>query len=74
MIPQCRGEESSLHLKDSMGPARARKSRKLAVALRAAGHEVIETREPGGTATERRFAESCWIRDLPGWILWRRWH
>ena len=25
--------------------------RKLAVALRAAGHEVIETREPGGTAT-----------------------
>jgi dTMP kinase len=33
------------------GTGKSTQMRKLAVALRAAGHEVIETREPGGTAT-----------------------
>ena len=34
-----------------MGRARARRLRKLAAVLRAAGHKVVETREPGGTLT-----------------------
>jgi dTMP kinase len=33
------------------GTGKSTQMRKLAVALREAGHEVIETREPGGTAT-----------------------
>jgi dTMP kinase len=33
------------------GTGKSTQMRKLAVALRAAGYEVIETREPGGTAT-----------------------
>jgi dTMP kinase len=33
------------------GTGKSTQMRKLAVALRAAGHKVIETREPGGTAT-----------------------
>jgi len=33
------------------GTGKSTQMRKLAAALRAAGHEVVETREPGGTAT-----------------------
>jgi dTMP kinase len=33
------------------GSGKSTQMRKLATALRAAGHEVVETREPGGTAT-----------------------
>jgi dTMP kinase len=33
------------------GTGKSTQLRKLAAALRAAGHEVVETREPGGTAT-----------------------
>jgi dTMP kinase len=37
------------------GTGKSTQMRKLAAALRAAGHKVVETREPGGTATGEKF-------------------
>ena len=48
------------------GTGKSTQMRKLAAALREAGHKVVETREPGERRPERKSAKCCLIRARPG--------
>ena len=56
------------------GTGKSTQMRKLAGVLRAAGHKVVETREPGGTATGEKARRVLLDSSTKGLRRWRRWH
>ena len=55
------------------GTGKSTQLRKLAAVVRAAGHKVVETREPGGTLTGEKIRKVRSIQARRGFRRWPRW-